>query len=88
MVSRQARIVVDPTMCDGHGLCAELLPERIHLDRWGYPILDGAEIPLSLRDHAKRAVDSCPRLALHLVESHVSAPGMARSEPAAPRRVS
>ncbi len=86
MVSRQVRIVVDPTMCDGHGLCAELLPERIHLDRWGYPIVDGAELPLSLRDHAKRAVDACPRLALHLVESRLSAVGSAGGDRPATRR--
>ena len=29
---------VDPIACDGHGLCADLLPERIELDEWGYPI--------------------------------------------------
>jgi ferredoxin len=85
MVKRQVRIVVDPTMCDGHGLCAELLPERIHLDRWGYPIIDGAGIPLSLRDHAKRAVDSCPRLALQLVESDLPAARIARSDRLATR---
>jgi ferredoxin len=73
MVKRQVKIVVDPIECDGHGICAELLPERIHLDPWGFPIIDGKEIPLSLREHAQRAVDSCPRLALHLVESRQSA---------------
>ena len=31
---------VDPIACDGHGLCADLLPERIELDEWGYPIVD------------------------------------------------
>ena len=30
---------VDPTLCSGHGLCAELLPELITLDEWGYPIV-------------------------------------------------
>lgn len=85
MVKRHVRIVVDPTMCDGHGLCAELLPERIHLDRWGYPIIDGDEIPLSLVDHAKRAVDACPRLALHLVESDLPVARIARSSRQATR---
>ena len=40
-----ARIRVDPIACTGHGLCAELLPERIELDEWGYPIVDGEPIP-------------------------------------------
>ena len=34
------QLVVDPVACAGHGLCAELLPERIALDDWGYPIVD------------------------------------------------
>ena len=29
------------TKCAGRGICAELLPERITLDDWGYPIIDG-----------------------------------------------
>ena len=31
---------INPIACDGSGLCAELLPERITLDDWGYPIVD------------------------------------------------
>jgi ferredoxin len=64
----RVRLVVDPTLCDGHGVCAELFPERIELDRWGYPMIDGGDIPPGLTDHARRAVTSCPRLALHLLE--------------------
>ena len=33
------RLVLDPTACDGHGVCAELLPEGIALDDWGFPII-------------------------------------------------
>jgi ferredoxin len=68
MVNRKMVMVVDPTTCDGHGICAEIFPERVSLDRWGYPIVDNSDIPLDLRDHARRAVTSCPRLALHLME--------------------
>jgi ferredoxin len=32
-------------MCEAHGLCAELLPELIRLDDWGYPILDHSDVP-------------------------------------------
>jgi ferredoxin len=60
------RLHVDPIACIGHGLCAELLPERIVLDDWGYPIVDGAPIPPELRAHARRAADACPKLALRL----------------------
>jgi ferredoxin len=59
-------IRVDPIACDGHGLCAELFPERIRLDDWGYPIIDPAPIGGSLVGHARRAVAQCPKLALRL----------------------
>ena len=69
VVSRwTVELVVDPTTCEGRGVCAELFPERIELDPWGFPVVDEAEMPPALYDHAVRAVRSCPRQALHLVE--------------------
>jgi ferredoxin len=62
-----ARIRVDPIACSGHGLCAELLPERIELDEWGYPIVDGEPIPADLLVHAREAAKACPKLALRLI---------------------
>lgn len=59
-------ISLDPIACDGHGLCADLLPEMIRLDDWGYPILDRREVPPGLMAHAQRAVTACPVLALKL----------------------
>jgi ferredoxin len=55
---------VNPIACTGAGLCAELLPEVIELDPWGYPILRSATVPGGLVEHAKRAVATCPTLAL------------------------
>jgi ferredoxin len=55
---------VDPIACDGHGLCAELFPEWIELDDWGYPIVDPRAVPRSLEEHARRAIKECPKLAL------------------------
>ena len=57
---------VNPIACDGRGICAELFPERVKLDEWGYPILDPKPIPPSLEPHARRAVAACPTLALRL----------------------
>ncbi|WP_433279159.1 ferredoxin [Pseudonocardia xinjiangensis] len=57
---------VDPIMCRGHGLCAELLPEQVLLDEWGYPHLASEEVPPSLRAQARAAVSACPTLALRL----------------------
>jgi ferredoxin len=61
-----SRLRVNPIACDAHGLCAELLPERIRLDEWGYPIVDPAPLAPQLAKHARRAVAACPTLALHL----------------------
>jgi ferredoxin len=62
------RLRVNPIACEAHGLCAELLPELIRLDDWGYPILDESEVPRDLLGLARRAVDACPTLALLLEE--------------------
>ena len=61
-----SRLRVNPIACDGHGLCAELIPERVALDDWGYPIIDPSPIPRPLEPHARRAIDACPVLALRL----------------------
>jgi ferredoxin len=61
------RLRVDPVACDRFGHCAELLPERIWLDEWGFPVLDDAEVPPALLDLAAEAVRVCPRKALQLV---------------------
>jgi ferredoxin len=57
---------LNPIACDGHGLCAELFPERIQLDDWGFPIIDPEPISGSVLGHARRAVAQCPTLALRL----------------------
>lgn len=64
--SKAQQIRIDRIKCDGHGLCAELVPELIRLDDWGYPIVESGEVPEELLDHAKRAVAACPILALFL----------------------
>ncbi len=33
------RLRVNPVACTGHGVCAELLPELVTLDEWGYPVI-------------------------------------------------
>jgi ferredoxin len=61
-----ARLRVDPIACDGRGLCAEVLPELITLDDWGFPIVSRQDVPPGLRRDAAEAVRLCPRLALRL----------------------
>lgn len=71
-------IRLDPILCDGYGQCAELLPERITLDQWGYPIVSDDALPASLTVEAERAVDLCPRLALSLEQRRTAQPVGAR----------
>jgi ferredoxin len=59
-------LIVDPIGCDGHGLCAELLPELIVLDDWGFPMVIEPEVPPHLVGEAKRAASLCPKIALAL----------------------
>jgi len=62
------RLRVDPVACDAYGYCAELLPERVTLDEWGYPIVDGTPVAGDLVALATRAAAECPRRAV-LLES-------------------
>jgi ferredoxin len=57
---------VDRIACDGHGLCAELFPERVSLDEWGFPVIADDPIAGALEAHARRAVSECPVVALRL----------------------
>ena len=69
MSGERPSLRVDPIACDGHGLCAELFPERVELDDWGFPIVDSEPIPPAHAKHARRAVAECPRHALALVRT-------------------
>ncbi len=68
------KLEVDPIACAGHGLCAELLPEVIELDEWGYPIL-ADNVPVHLESLARRAVSACPTLALRLSKARAPRAG-------------
>lgn len=61
-----ARLRVNPIACEAHGLCAELLPELISIDPWGYPVIAPGPVPEPLLPLARRAVALCPTLALLL----------------------
>ena len=84
-------LAVDFAACDGHGLCAELLPELVGLDEWGYPVLHGPAVPPDLLHHARRAVAACPVMALRLNRAPVPPPAarpdsLPSRTTAAPRR--
>jgi len=86
------KLRVNPIVCSGHGLCAELLPELISLDEWGYPVIADRAVPPRLAREARRAVTDCPALALRLAPAPAPAPApgperAGRPGPAPGRRV-
>ena len=72
------RLVVDWTRCQGHGLCAHLVPELIHVDAQGYPVILNIPVPAWLDKDAQQAVHMCPALALRL---SAAAPSLTRTGP-------
>jgi ferredoxin len=65
-MTARARLRVNPIACDGRGLCAEVLPELVTLDDWGFPLIRDDDVPEGLREEAQEAVRLCPKLALWL----------------------
>jgi ferredoxin len=67
------RLHVDWTRCDGHGSCAELLPELLGVDEFGFPVSRSGERDPSVsrrdRDVARHAVRNCPLMALRLYDA-------------------
>jgi NADH:ubiquinone oxidoreductase subunit F (NADH-binding)/ferredoxin len=59
-------LTVDWVRCQGHGLCAHLVPELIHLDANGFPVIMSIPVPPWLEKDAQQAVEMCPALALRL----------------------
>ena len=59
------RLVLDPIACDGHGICAELFPEGIRLDDWGYPILAPGDVPHGLAGARPSRRDRLPEAGAH-----------------------
>ena len=58
---------VDWPACKAHGVCAELLPEVVSLDEWGFPLVHGP-VQSGFLDMAISAVKACPTLALRLTQ--------------------
>jgi ferredoxin len=78
VTSRHVR--VNPIACEAHGMCAELLPEMIELDEWGYPIVDGKALAPALAAHAERAAAACPTFALLVDRRQTPPPARERTD--------
>jgi len=61
-----ANLRVDWPACQRRGLCAEVLPEVLSLDEWGFPVV-GAAVPPELIGLAQEAAAVCPHSALRLI---------------------
>jgi ferredoxin len=59
---------VDWPSCTAHGVCAEMLPEVLSLDQWGYPIVH-EPVTHEVLEMAKATVKACPTLALRLLKA-------------------
>ena len=62
-------LLVNPILCDGFGHCAELAPDLVHVDEWGYPVIVTEPVPLAnlaALESARYAVRGCPRQALRI----------------------
>jgi ferredoxin len=58
---------IDPSVCDGVGICAHLAPDLVTVDSWGYPIVRAGVLgSASERRQAEAAVAACPRRALRV----------------------
>ena len=77
-MSAARRLRVDWPACNANGLCADVVPQLIRRDEWGYPLVAVKPVPDALDRMAERAVSSCPTQALRLVE--VTAPPASRRE--------
>jgi ferredoxin len=73
-MTQPVRLRVNPVLCDGYGYCAEIVPELIALDDWGFPIVSAGTIEDErLQKLSRRAVATCPRLALLLEQAGAEA---------------
>ena len=65
------RLVVDLTLCRGHGICMLVFADRVELDEWGFPVVDGADLDTrKMLRRARRAVAACPTGALRVEAAH------------------
>jgi ferredoxin len=76
----QPALAVDRTRCDGHGLCAALLPGRVARDEWGFPVLYRTAVADTDQRDVGRAIAACPSLALYLSVPSPPVPSPAAKE--------
>lgn len=71
---RPVRARVNPILCQGYGICAEILPELFHRDEWGYAQAHARNVDPDERQALDRAVAECPVKAIRLIEPSEESP--------------
>ena len=71
------KIILDTSLCTGHGRCYSLAPEVFDEDEQGHCVLKRESPAPALHDAARSAVAACPERALRLGEE----PGPTGSKP-------
>ncbi|WP_460339263.1 ferredoxin [Actinoallomurus acanthiterrae] len=60
------KLHLDPTRCQGYGLCNEKAPGLVELDEWGYASVADPAVPDGAEADARAAAEVCPAQALRL----------------------
>jgi ferredoxin len=60
------RVVVDTSMCTGHGRCYSLAPDVFASDEEGFSVVKVDDVPPELEAQARTAEASCPERAITL----------------------
>jgi len=60
------KIVHDEKLCESHGMCAAVDPDRFELDDNDFLVIHEVEVSDADLDTVRQAVDACPRQALSL----------------------
>jgi ferredoxin len=66
--ARILKIRADQSACKGHGLCFVVDQELFPLHDGLIAVKDDAEVPAGREANARLGVDSCPEIALEIVE--------------------
>jgi ferredoxin len=60
------RVMVDNDLCEANAVCAGLVPEVFDVDDEDILHIAAGEVPPELADGVRRAVQSCPKMALRI----------------------
>lgn len=61
-----AKLILDASLCQGHGRCYQLAPDVFDADDDGHCVLKVTSVPDDLADKAMLGIINCPELALSL----------------------